>query len=146
MTKITSLLLLAGTAMLATAFSVRHQANELEITLEGVQHKGMLIVGLYKEKDGFPKKDKAYRILDYKPVGESTVVVKFSGLEKGTYAVALFQDLNNNGKLDKNFFGVPTEPYAFSNNVTPKLSAPVYDDCKFLLPNQSKQRIRIFNP
>ena len=34
----------------------------------------------------------------------------------GAYAVAAFHDENGNGKLDRNLLGLPTEPYAFSND------------------------------
>jgi uncharacterized protein (DUF2141 family) len=27
--------------------------------------------------------------------------------------------------------GVPTEPFAFSNNIRPKFSAPDFNECKF---------------
>ena len=33
---------------------------------------------------------------------------------QGDYAVAIIQDLNENEKLDKNFLGIPKEPYGFS--------------------------------
>jgi len=52
-------------------------------------------------------------------------------LAPGEWAVALSQDLNNNDKLDKNFLGIPTEPFAFSNNLKPRLSAPSFQECKF---------------
>lgn len=146
MTKVIAFILLALGGIFTKASSVQRQPNELEIILTDVRHKGTLLIGIYKEKEAFAKINKAYRQLTYKVQSESSVSFSLSGLENGTYAVALFQDLNNNGKLDKNFFGIPTEPYAFSNNVKPKFSAPAYDDCKFSFPHQSKQQIKILNP
>ena len=32
----------------------------------------------------------------------------------GNYAVAIIQDLDENGELNKNFLGIPKEPYGFS--------------------------------
>ena len=49
----------------------------------------------------------------------------------GTYALAIYQDVNGNSKIDKNFVGIPTEPYAFSDNYIPRIKAPNFDDCKF---------------
>ncbi len=54
-------------------------------------------------------------------------------LPKGEWAVAITQDLNNNDKIDKNFLGIPTEPYAFSNNIRPTLAAPDFNECKFVV-------------
>ncbi|MBM3418733.1 MAG: DUF2141 domain-containing protein, partial [Bacteroidetes bacterium] len=34
-------------------------------------------------------------------------------------AVAVYQDLDRNGRLDKSAFGFPTEPYGFSRNYHP---------------------------
>jgi uncharacterized protein (DUF2141 family) len=61
--------------------------------------------------------------------GINTYVI--NTIPHGTYAVAIYQDLNGNGKLDENMFGIPNEPFAFSNNVVPRFSAPKFDDCKF---------------
>lgn len=38
----------------------------------------------------------------------------FDHLACGSYAIALFQDANRNGILDKNFIGIPREGYGFS--------------------------------
>ncbi len=45
-----------------------------------------------------------------------TVTITFSGLKPGLYAIKAFHDLNGDGQLNTNPFGMPTEPYAFSNN------------------------------
>jgi len=45
---------------------------------------------------------------------EEGMTVEISNLESGEYAIAVIQDLNENGKLDKNFLGIPKEPYGFS--------------------------------
>ncbi len=42
------------------------------------------------------------------------MTVEISIVESGEYAVAVIQDLNENEKLDKNFLGIPKEPYGFS--------------------------------
>lgn len=44
----------------------------------------------------------------------------------GTYVLAAFHDLNNNGELDRNFFGIPTEPYGFSKAPESKWAEPVF--------------------
>lgn len=37
-------------------------------------------------------------------------------LPSGRYAIKLFHDANDNGKLDSNLVGIPQEGYGFSNN------------------------------
>ncbi|NVO83500.1 DUF2141 domain-containing protein [Hymenobacter terrestris] len=65
-----------------------------------------------------------------KPNGQRQVRLPVQ-LPPGEWAVVITQDLNNNDKVDKNFLGIPTEPFAFSNNVRPRLAPPAFDDCKF---------------
>ena len=54
----------------------------------------------------------------------------FPELEEGKYAVAVFHDENKNGKLDKNYLGIPTEVYGFSNNARRTFSAPSFEEAE----------------
>jgi uncharacterized protein (DUF2141 family) len=94
------------------------------------QVKGTMNVAIYDAKSNFPdeKSPTFFRII---PV-QNTDNLKFTiEVPKGLYAVAVFQDLNNNKKLDKNIVGFPKEPYGFSNDFRPKFSAPKFNDCYF---------------
>ncbi len=51
-------------------------------------------------------------------------------LSDGEYAISVFHDLNGNQELDKNWMGIPTEPYGFSNNARGKFGPPTYNQCK----------------
>ncbi len=85
--------------------------------------KGLMSVGLYSKKEGFPDKGKEYKGKDIK-VTVQTLVYTFKDVPFGTYAIAIIHDTNSNGKLDKNFLGIPKEGYAFSNNVFGILGTP----------------------
>jgi uncharacterized protein (DUF2141 family) len=78
----------------------------------------------------------AFRLV-VKPEGKTEISVPVE-LAPGEWAVALTQDTNNNDKLDKNFLGIPTEPFAFSNNVRPHLSAPSFKECEFTVDGPGK--------
>lgn len=72
-----------------------------------------------------------YTLLKYvKPAGRTTVVYPID-LPAGEWAIAVTQDLNENDLVDRNFVGIPTEPFALSNNVRPRFRVPTFDDCKF---------------
>lgn len=49
----------------------------------------------------------------------------------GKYAIRLFQDLKGTGKLAINFLGIPTEPYAFSNNARGSMGPPAFGAAVF---------------
>ena len=58
-------------------------------------------------------------------------------LEPGDYAITLFQDSNNNKKLDTNFIGIPNEPVALSNNHRPRFGPPKFSKAKVTIPSQN---------
>lgn len=49
-------------------------------------------------------------------VQADAMAVTLHDLPPGNYAVKLFHDANQNGELDTNMVGLPTEGYGFSNN------------------------------
>ena len=66
-----------------------------------------------------------------------------SMLPNGEYAISLFVDFNGNKKIDKNFFGIPREQYGFSNNVMGRMSAPTFDQAKFMVTGPTTQNIKL---
>jgi len=61
-------------------------------------------------------------------------------LSEGEYVIAIFQDINGNGEMDYGLFGIPKEPYGFSNM---KGKTPGnYNQLKFSI-NNSNERIII---
>ncbi len=62
-----------------------------------------------------------------------TLEVQLGRLPYGSYAIAVFQDLNGNGELDKNTLGIPAEPYAFSNNPRAKWRPATFRETRFEL-------------
>ena len=49
----------------------------------------------------------------------------------GDYAISLFQDVDSNGELAKNAFGIPTEPYGFSNDAPIRFGPPKWEAARF---------------
>ncbi|NML67679.1 DUF2141 domain-containing protein [Hymenobacter sp. RP-2-7] len=89
-------------------------------------------LNFYNTSDTFLKDGGQVMRLLVRPAGKNTITVPVE-LPPGEWAVALTQDTNNNDLLDKNFLGIPTEPYAFSNNVRPRFAAPKFEECKFMV-------------
>jgi uncharacterized protein (DUF2141 family) len=89
-----------------------------------------VVVGLYGTHNKFPSPKDQLKEYHFKPHA-STLTAYIDDQQYGTYALAIYQDVNSNGKIDKNMIGIPTEPYAFSNNYKPRIKAPNFNDCKF---------------
>lgn len=108
--------------------------NETTLTIEvsNIKHtKGTLRLGFFRPESTFgstfDKPDFGQMVaVDGKPTQRITVK-----LPAGRYAMAIYHDLNDNLKLDKNFVGYPKEPFAFSNNYRPIFSGPQFEDCVF---------------
>ena len=94
-------------------------------------------INFYNSSDAFLKRGQEVYQRVVRPEGKNEVTVPID-LPLGEWAVALTQDVNNNNKLDKNFVGIPTEPYAFSNNVRPALRPPNFEECKFRVDGPGK--------
>lgn len=85
-------------------------------------------IGVF-DKKGFPKNNQALYSQSFTPSkSKGSTYIK---IPKGTYAVALYQDVNKNNKFDKSIIGLPKEPYGLSKNFRPTLSEPKFEDCSF---------------
>jgi uncharacterized protein (DUF2141 family) len=63
---------------------------------------------------------------------DGTVVeITFERLKPGTYAIKAFHDLNGDGKLNTNPFGIPIEPFAFSNDARGMMGPPGWEAAAF---------------
>src|SRR6266403_2740071 len=106
--------------------------------------KGKIGVTLFQDAQGFPDDtSKAIRqqSVDIDP-NTMSAQMTFKDLPEGTFAVSVLNDENGNGKMDKNFVGMPKEGYGASNNPKKKKRAPTFDEAKFSL-NTSEQAIEI---
>lgn len=119
------------------------EKHDLRVTVKGINSsKGLIEFALYKNPDVFTQAGKTHRLARVNAQkGEVSFV--FSDLEPGKYAIVVYHDENQNKICDKNFFGIPTEAYAFSNNVRPKLTVPSFDDCAVQLQQNKSISIQI---
>jgi uncharacterized protein (DUF2141 family) len=116
----TSRLLLA--ACLTGLFSCACEAADLTITVSGLRSdRGQVLLCIFSadssDKAEFPDcaKGRAARSAKAAILG-GKVVMTFSGLKDGVYAVAIIHDENGNGQLDTNFLGIPAEGVGVSTN------------------------------
>ena len=110
---------------------------QVNIEIEQVKSdKGFWMLAIYNKDSEF---------LSMKPfhakrqkVGENNNVVSLD-LPKGKYAIAVFQDLNDNKDLERNEKGMPIEPYSFSGaNVFPLRGMPTFEKCMVKVNKKSK--------
>lgn len=108
------------------------QKGTLTVKVQNVlQTQGSIRMAVYNNEKSFPSESQSFRggVLTLRPGIAPQLTCE--QLPFGHYAVAIYHDLNNNGKMDKNALGIPTEPYAFSNNIKVKWRAPKFREAVF---------------
>ena len=85
--------------------------------------QGMLMLAAYTDATSFRKTAAAELRV---PATAETMTLQVCGLGGNAVAFTLFQDLNGNAKLDRNPFGIPTEPWGASGK-TSAMSAPTWE-------------------
>jgi len=121
------------TFLFCTLLSCLHAGETFSLTVTVTNipgAKGNLLVGIYDSAESFT--DTPLPISPKVAVTTTgNVVATVENLKPGTYAIAIIQDLNGNGELDRNFLGMPKEPLAFSVITEIPKGKPDFAACSF---------------
>ncbi|MBM3919211.1 MAG: SDR family NAD(P)-dependent oxidoreductase [Sphingomonadales bacterium] len=143
-----SLLLLLTYMLLGWGHSLDLKAQnrlvELTIQVDGlnITSASHLVIGLF-DRASFP---------DGRPLHHTALKAEGSWMRwkflvpAATYAVAVYQDLDRNGRLDKSAFGFPTEPYGFSRNYRPIFRGPMWKDAALVFDHDTALDIQLIVP
>ena len=118
----------------------------LVLTFEGLKTpSGRIVAAVYEGEAayagrGAPTQPRSIAM----DVQGARATATLSGLKPGRYAVRAFHDLNGDGKMSTNPFGMPTEPFAFSNNAKGVMGPASWTDAAFEVgPDGAAQTIVI---
>lgn len=113
------------------------QSSEIQFEILAINSdSGKVYIQLFQgEKNYKQGKALASSVIKAK-AGDNTVM--FHNIEQGEYAIRFFHDQNDNGQLETNFIGMPTEGYGFSNDAKPNFGPAKYEDMKFEVMADSK--------
>lgn len=122
------IILLLSLAFCATGFA---QTFSITVNLEDLDNeKGTVQICLMNNEKQYLRDcyvGKTYRFAANKPKQ-----VVFDSVPPGDYAIMAFHDVDGNGKLNTDgAFGLPSEPYAFSNNPNTWFGPPKHRKCVF---------------
>lgn len=141
--KLLAIINLCGVSYMATA-------DELKITVTNIKaDQGTLYLRIYdtnsqwlsQEKDG----PRVTEIISLEKHKGATEITKTFDLPEGTYAVTTLQDVNNNGVMDRNGFGVPQEPVGGSGSSEKKNGPPTFEDSKFELKGKMEKSLMLIH-
>ena len=117
-------------------------AGQLTVNVKDISSaQGYLMVALFSGEQSY-KSGKPAKATRVKVSGEQEVVT-FSEIADGDYAIKMYHDENDNKELDKNFLGIPSEGYGFSNNKG-QFGQPSYQEASFSVNQDTKIDINLF--
>jgi len=103
----------------------------IEVTVEDVANNdGKIFLALYNSETNFL--EKSYKGTKSEIMNNSSTIT-FEDIPSGVYAISVFHDENDNGKMDTNFMGIPKEDYGCSNDASGFMGPPKWKDAKFEL-------------
>lgn len=102
--------------LISSLLNIPTYAHDLTVKVDNIEStKGFLYISLHNTDKTWMTSQQSVQAKKI-PMEEKAMTVIFKDLPDGDYAALLFQDENENGYIDKNAFGIPTEPYGFSQN------------------------------
>jgi uncharacterized protein (DUF2141 family) len=115
------------------------QGYTLTIKAEGVSSsEGVVGVLVFNSPHGWPTDNgRAFRAVAVR-AHLGSVEIRVSDLPPGEYAAVVLHDLNENRKLDRTWYGRPTEQWGMSQNPPVHLSAPNFSQASFTLSRDER--------
>ncbi|RZJ17079.1 MAG: DUF2141 domain-containing protein [Brevundimonas sp.] len=119
--------MLAALALLSLS-SVPALADELTVNVDVGATTGDVLIAVFDSQAAYDagRPMRAVRI-DVAGGARSATV----DLPTGDYAIKAFHDVDGDGQMNKNPFGMPTEPYAFSNNAKGNMGPAPWGEAQF---------------
>ncbi|MHA6718197.1 DUF2141 domain-containing protein [Sphingomonas sp. RS6] len=138
LTSLIAALLLAASPQ---PFAQPPQDATLTLDLKVKEHRGKVMIAVYDEAGWRGGKPVRVAIAD---ATADPVAASIAGLAPGRYAIKLFQDLDSDGRMSTNPFGMPIEPFGFSRDAMGPGGQPDWADAAFdLSPAGAVQTITL---
>jgi uncharacterized protein (DUF2141 family) len=127
--------ILTALAMSAASFSAAavaaDQGATLTVAFTGIQtQEGAVMGAVFNSEDAYNGKGAPVRMIMVK-ADKAELATELAGLTPGKYAIKLMHDIDGDMKLSFNPFGMPIEPFAFSNNAVGNMGEAKWADAAF---------------
>ena len=114
--------------------------SNLKITVQDIkQLKGNISILIFKSAEGWPNDYKKAVFAKSIPASSNELEQIVKNLPYGSYAIAILHDINDNKVADKSIFGIPQEPFGFSNYPKLTFGVPDFEDVAFELNTSNKE-------
>lgn len=110
------------------------RAGSVVVDLIDGPEAGVVVLKLFDSPESFSDLREPFRSARFE-LGEQPAL-RLDDVPVGVYALVVYWDFNANGRLDRNFIGIPTEPIGFSNRYVPR-GPPTFPRAAFALTNET---------
>jgi uncharacterized protein (DUF2141 family) len=130
-------------AQAPAAPAIAQASASLTLAFAGIERPtGAIMIALFDSEEGWRTNHPVRTAMA--PVGGATAEALIEGLAPGRYGVKLFHDVDGDHRMGTNPFGMPTEPFAFSNNAHGSMGPATWADAAFdLAAGAGRQTINI---
>jgi len=128
-------------ALVAVAQPAAAQNVTVTLTFETEARTGSVMVALYDSAAGWSG-GRAVAQMRIDAASNAPTAV-FRDLPPGEYGAKVFHDVDGDGEMNVNPFGIPTEPYAFSNNAVGNMGPARWEQARFAVTGETSQSIRL---
>jgi len=145
MTRLSLITLAAASGLFAlSAPALAQDAGDssVSLTFETGAPTGAVMVALYDSEAAYSGGGRAVGQMRL-DVAAGQRTATFERLPTGDYAARAFHDVDGDGEMNVNPFGIPTEPYAFSNNAVGNMGPASWDRARFTVSGAVAQTIAI---
>ena len=132
---------LAALTLATTAPALAADPASLTLTFDTGAATGAVMVDLYEREAGWSDGAPVSTARIDVAAGQRTVT--FDDLPAGDYGMKAYHDVNGDGTMNSNPFGMPVEPYAFSNNAVGNMGPARWGQARVTVTGAISQTIRI---
>jgi len=105
---------------------------------------GLLRVGMFTNATDFNEMNTDNDIsFEFKVDKSFPSKFRITKIPRGTYAIALFHDLDGDDNLKQNFLRIPKEPFGHSRNPKLKMRTPRWEECAFTMDRNRQLTINM---
>jgi uncharacterized protein (DUF2141 family) len=114
----------------------------VEITDMKVIEKSMARIAVYNSGETYFDSEQMFMSAEFE-VKDSVGSHTFEDVPEGTYAITIYHDEDNDGEMDRKWYGPPKEGYAFSNNYHSAFKPASFEDAAFEVSDDTKISVKM---
>ena len=104
---------------------------------------GKLYVAVFDSQESFKTEKPVFETVLGKSAMTGGALSCEIPFRKGQFGIAVYDDANDNGKMDYYYFRIPSEGFGFSNYLSKGFNSPQYKDFSFTLDENESKKVRV---